>query len=794
MFTLFINSKTMGKYISRLICDHYKILSLFRPLIYTFGSLVFIIIISFSTLFAGFINAKENITSNECKSFLLYAIHIQLDGSDLDICSPISFKGSYIANSDDLDQSAYFAEYNPYRQLSIKSIPFGLTSPTEEIEKSDSNQTESILEKLTTIRNHDGGEIEKGININAFNKKIKGIVSYLKVNLDSSNPTPVIMSEWTVEAGKRNWIIRLIIQPLNSDKSQKLKDPYLKLFNSFSINSKNINNESSILRSIKTKSNSKVQVTPSLPEPKPIVAARPNVNTALPSWWNNKVCDTDRYANSVRLSNSPSLYGVFPCGPFDSNSHTLTVATYNTSVLKIGNTIEEEWQCAELSKRFMYMVYGERFYSANGNQIVSNYTGTILRKNYPTDRISPKVGDVIAMDSTTPGHTGVVIESTFNSSGNGTVVMMEQNSSSDGKRTITFSNFYDVAGRVTGWLHDPSSDIAVPDTGDGNIYGFGQNADGRLEYFTRNKNNQLINMYQQAPNSSWTLWGTVSSLTISSYPAVGKNSDGRLEVFVRGADGTLYHMYQQSLNGNWSGLSPMDGKISGNPVVGQNADGRLEVFALGDGNTLVHFYQQVGGGWSSSSVLGYNVNSDPAVALNSNGIQSVIVVAQDNAIYRMDQTVPNGGWSGWNNMFGWLTGNPVIGKNADGRLEIIARDTENNLAHVYQNYPGGTWSSWSLLTYDVRGNPNVYNNADGRLEIFVKDRNNNMSHIYQNPGGGWSPLVNTGLIAVGNASIGKNKDGRLEVYVKGSNNMYGSYQQYPNGGWSGWGNMYGNVY
>ena len=128
---------------------------------------------------------------------------------------------------------------------------------------------------------------------------------------------------------------------------------------------------------------------------------------------------------------------------------------------------ELEWQCVELSMRFMYVAYGVSPYGANGKDVVNNYTsaagGGLVKVTNGTSGKAPAPGDVISFGATTTsasGHTGVIESANVDASGNGTVRMLSQNDTTDGWRTLSVSNWSvngpaASLGATTGWLHKP---------------------------------------------------------------------------------------------------------------------------------------------------------------------------------------------------------------------------------------------------------------------------------------------------------------------------------------------------
>ena len=128
---------------------------------------------------------------------------------------------------------------------------------------------------------------------------------------------------------------------------------------------------------------------------------------------------------------------------------------------------ELEWQCVELSMRFMYVAYGVSPYGANGKDVVDNYTtascGGLVKVANGTPGTPPKAGDVISFGPTiysSFGHTGVIESANVDGAGNGTVRMLSQNDTPDGWRTLSVSNWSVDGpgaglGTTTGWLHKP---------------------------------------------------------------------------------------------------------------------------------------------------------------------------------------------------------------------------------------------------------------------------------------------------------------------------------------------------
>jgi hypothetical protein len=93
------------------------------------------------------------------------------------------------------------------------------------------------------------------------------------------------------------------------------------------------------------------------------------------------------------------------------------------------------YQCIELVARYLKARYGADAGRANGAQAVDRYVAAyptkFLKVANGTKRMAPRKGDVLSLSTNgrfnDVGHTGIVISSSIGSSGNGSVVAVEQN-------------------------------------------------------------------------------------------------------------------------------------------------------------------------------------------------------------------------------------------------------------------------------------------------------------------------------------------------------------------------------
>jgi acylphosphatase len=186
----------------------------------------------------------------------------------------------------------------------------------------------------------------------------------------------------------------------------------------------------------------------------------------------------------------------------------------------------------------------------------------------------------------------------------------------------------------------------------------GQNADGRLEAFVIGFDNALWHKWQSKPGGTWGGWFSLGKPSIANaffIPFVRKNDDGRLEVFTVGTDGALWNLWQVAPNGTWSNWTslgnPPTANVQSAPSVRKNKDGRLEAFNICSDGALWHIWQITPGGvWGSWDSLGMPSDSvvlsaGPIVVENVDGRLEAFVGGLDNAIWHAWQVSPGGSWS-----------------------------------------------------------------------------------------------------------------------------------------------------
>jgi hypothetical protein len=360
-----------------------------------------------------------------------------------------------------------------------------------------------------------------------------------------------------------------------------------------------------------------------------------SADVSQPGWWSGE-CDVNNHSGSHVLGSS--LNGVKACGPgmYAQGGYDYLVH------FAPGLWGEYEWECVELSMRYMYQAYGVAPYNApGGKDVVWNYSGSYLQKISNSGTSTPSIGDVISMSetSTNPyGHTAVILAVNINQLGNGNITILEQNglSNSNGSRSVAVSNNI-VSENVTGWLHDPNSGASHP-------------------------------------NPGAVSWGS-----------------GRIDVL---GQGTNTNIFQKSFDGGsgWSNLwiIPIGGAVGSGPAVSTWGVGRLDLFARGTAGDLIHSYYD--GAWHPWETLGFpggqniKAGTNPSAVSWGSGRIDVFVQANNGQMY---QKYFSGGWSSWAQpITGTVGSGPAVSTWGVNRLDVFARGSAGDVVHAYFD---GAW-------------------------------------------------------------------------------------------------------
>ena len=140
----------------------------------------------------------------------------------------------------------------------------------------------------------------------------------------------------------------------------------------------------------------------------------------------------------------PSFGNVFSCGPTEETGWN-------------NDPFESDWQCVELSTRFMWAAYGLRAAAGDGGAFVANNHARFpsIAVGRPASGILPAPGDVVSMSggaanpNASPwGHTAVVADVSHVdlSDGNGYITVLEENDGGAGAGRINVANWKESDG------------------------------------------------------------------------------------------------------------------------------------------------------------------------------------------------------------------------------------------------------------------------------------------------------------------------------------------------------------
>lgn len=299
--------------------------------------------------------------------------------------------------------------------------------------------------------------------------------------------------------------------------------------------------------------------------------------TPSPSWWSGD-CNVNNHSGSYALG--ASYNGVKACGPGSQYQ-----GGWDKIVRFYPNAVGEyEWQCVELSMRYMYLAYNVPPYMLTdgaARNIVNDYTGSRLIPKLNNGIELPTPGDILAEGIAGSGHTAIVTSININNSGTGTLTILEQNgsASSNGSRDIPITNNI-VGDNVTAWLHDPLYAATVFQANTGNLFTYDDTG-------ARDTHQGMLG--GTSPSAAW--------LSDRSYEIAFVANTGELYVY-NPATGVSSRTYQGVKAGTSPSITGFGGQ--GWQVVFQGADGILHGY--NSTATATNFGQAMMSGTSPSIV------------------------------------------------------------------------------------------------------------------------------------------------------------------------------------------------
>lgn len=384
---------------------------------------------------------------------------LNIDGVDLTVCVPFNLEFVESPTDQDIFQVGSGSSPSDQITLMIQAVPYDFDYRVMKIPVPKAGSTDQVRDAVASGY-LDINRVLAGPKANFFGVEVGSIYSLMPSETYNDTPTQVLKIIWVIEAGDRVWIIHFE-QKVTSDVSDSLLTPSLEGMSKFKIVSSNLEAPSTSMA---------LGAMESERLPDPIVFSSTEGDLPSPSWWNGYECDSNFFPGSSPLG---GIYrGVKACGP----RSTAKERSFGVGVSQL------EWQCAELSKRYIFLAYGTPPYSAPGKDVVNNYPRTDLIKiANGTSGKAPVAGDILSYSGpdTQYGHTSVVKSSSVNSTtGTGSITVIEQNASAGGEATLSVTAWH-VGSTVTNWLHQPTQDSPsgyVYCTNEGGYCGFSGSA------------------------------------------------------------------------------------------------------------------------------------------------------------------------------------------------------------------------------------------------------------------------------------------------------------------------------
>ncbi|MBN1260330.1 MAG: CHAP domain-containing protein [Anaerolineae bacterium] len=380
-----------------------------------------------------------------------------LDGMALSVCTEWMTRGPWITTGtqDTVQTATLIRRDGGFRELTVTAVPFGSAPALEALPVATSGAADGYRAQLRKFRIEQGATLYPAPRVSAFGEQVPGLLSVAPLSLDGRTTTPVAIVEWVAEFAGRLWIIRAgqaltATGPYHPETQATLLGAALSDLTLAGV----------LGRTSLTPPDGQQQQQPVV---QPDNIANQDGMLPFPDWWDGD-CDTNHYREQTGIDTFPlgaTYRGVKACGPrpwYDGAPDVL-VRFFP------GAFGQYEWECVELSMRYLYLAHGTPPYPGNGKDVVSNYPGEVLvTVANGTPGQAPQPGDVLSYGPTTTyGHTAVVTGSDVDSAGNGAITIMEQNSSETGARTHTVSDWWvESYSTISGWLHDPQAD-PIPD-------------------------------------------------------------------------------------------------------------------------------------------------------------------------------------------------------------------------------------------------------------------------------------------------------------------------------------------
>lgn len=500
-------------------------------------------------------------------------------------------------------------------------------------------------------------------------------------------------------------------------------------------------------------------------------------NLPYPYWWNGTACDTTKVKTSTPLA---YYRGMPACGPTGLPAKRSDEVRFTNQNKQPVGVAQYEWQCVELVMRYLYLAYQVVPYPAPGGKDVvkdfplAKYPGLMQQVNNDgKSQTAPQIGDVLSYSDNDPnntaGHTSIVTGNSVNSSGNGTISVIQQNSSKATAnlavtkwviQPFTYNGKYKM--QVTGWLHVLASSpvhgylngVATISANDVWAVGFNStNSSTQTLIEQWNGSNWVVISSPNAGSNNSELYA-VTALSASDIWSVGDYYDSQ---------GNSYTLIEQWNGTSWNIVQSPTPSGSLIQLDGVAAVSTNDVWAIGNYETSNNTYQSFTEQWNGTS---WSIISTLNIGM-SNQLNGIVAVSNSDiwAVgyyedYSYNWYTLTEQWNGtsWN-----YVASPNPSSHSYLNLFGVTAASANNISAVgyYEDSNSQTYTlieQWNGTSWSITPSPNagVLNQFNGIAAVsggdtwavgYYEDSNlNNYTLIEQWNGTRWnvvsSPNVN----------------------------------------------------
>ncbi|CAG7645097.1 CHAP domain-containing protein [Actinacidiphila bryophytorum] len=324
-----------------------------------------------------------------------------VDGVALTVANPgMPVGATFAARPGDSVQSASAEATGPFRFFSVTAVPFGERLPKSDFPVARSGGAAGWRSV--------GGASAAGPVATLFGQKVTGQVRH-----ETDGASRLLTVQWVVEAGDRIWVVRAEHAepdvPAGFATGIALASADLAAPTTVDVTAANAG----------AQPHAEAAATPAT-SGDPVISFG-SLPAPPSSYWNHGggTCDNSKY------------------GLLNEKIADVQVCGYSNGDDRATGWGSNEWECAELPLRYAIQRWGLTSNDGgDGKDQADNLKAAlnaihpgrfVLRGNALSDHTAPQPGDVISYYDSGAGHTGIVIASHVDSSGNGSIDMVHEN-------------------------------------------------------------------------------------------------------------------------------------------------------------------------------------------------------------------------------------------------------------------------------------------------------------------------------------------------------------------------------